>query len=927
MNTTLKTSILFKILALLFIFLGGLFALYYLIFDPQPYLNIQAGSFLDTIAIPFDWVQIGPISFPIKVDNYLVFQEFKARAPEIHYTESFIYAGIVWLAAVSVLTLLTEFKKAYFIVGGIIWIILLTFSDFNGLNIGGQNANYPLIILLAGSLIPLIYFHLWGQKIHLAIKWLTIFAGTFSALVILILKSPITNPEIYVSEHSLTIGFGFVLAWVFWNGHGILSGIYILLARANRNLNLNITVQISIIALIYLSTLFVILLGLQGELRLPFPTFSPLFLLIPLGLLGWISIDEKVSQSDELISTPAVIKALHLIGLGLSLWLVWKLKISGNQPAEELFKHLFVYTQFGFSLFFFIYLLANFMSVMNSGKAIDKILYKPYSLVYYHIRIGGLIVILVLTTYTGGIVGVQASAMTSNILADYYYQTDKKLEASILYENAWMRYRKNPKAKFLTAQLLIELKQPTLAKQHLEESFTEAPQVDNILLLSDRVHQENKVFEAIYYLEKGLTIFPDEPHLTNNLSLLYTKVNKSTEGLDLLAKADSDDLILSSNLSALKTKLGQPETGTTQNSDLISLINELAASNALANIPSDELVKSLKEKIQAELSPMLINAGWRNLMSEINRNDPSADLVMLDSLGQEPEMSTYLMSLQETAVIRRMGAGRVTEAVKNLNGLAFRNPNDAAYYLQLSGSILAQNLDFQKAANEFIAAEEKGFQGFGTHHWSIFGLAGIPEKAVEIRTKYQVPLPAYISSEDTTVPEYLKIISHFHQKSPQNILSQWRTLPDSELKTDIAIRLIAYKSHGLIQSDLKELEKFIADKIGLQEQLNGFVTNPDLKNQESVNAFISWIKASKELTANPYLSPLIISEVQANSDILDQYEILNEATEFNQDPILWLKKVNAARASGLDTYADESLEILKQWVSEEELETLKNLNY
>ncbi|RAI84968.1 hypothetical protein LV83_03761 [Algoriphagus yeomjeoni] len=927
MTTTLNTSTIYKILALLFIISGGLFALYYLIFDPQPYVNIQAGAFLDTVAIPFDWVQIGPISYPIKVDNYLVFQEFKALAPELHRTESYIYAGIVWLAVVSVLTLVTEFKKAYFIIGGIIWIVLLTFSDFNGLNIGGQNANYPLIILLAGTLIPLIYFHIWGQRKPLVLKWIGVFAGTFSALVLLITQSPISNPEIYVAEHSLTIGFGLALAWVFWNGHGILSGIYILLARVNRNLNLNITVQISLITLVYLGILFFLLLALQGEIRLPFPAFSPLFLLIPLGFFGWISIGEKVSQSEDLISTPSVIKALHLIGFGLALWLVWKLKFSANQPGEELFKHLFVYTQLGFSLFFFIYLMANFMSVMNSGKAIEKILYKPYSLVYYHIRIGGLIVILVLTTYTGGIVGVQANAMSSNILGDYYYQVDKKLEASILYENAWIRYRKNPKAKFLTAQLLLDLKQPTLAKEHLEESFTEVPQVDNILLLSDRLHQENKEFEAIYYLEKGLTIFPNEPHLVNNLSLLYTKVNKTAEALELLSNSGSTDQVLMSNLSALKTKLGKPEISADQNSELISLINELAASNALANIPSEELLKSVKEGVLSETSPMLINAGWRNVMSEINRNDPSSDLTLLDSLGQQPEMIAYLMSLQETAVIRSLAAGRVTEAVKNLNGLAFRNPKDAAYYLQLSGGILAQNLDFQKAANEFIAAEERGFQAFDSHHWSIFGLAGMPEKAVEIREKYNVLFPSYLTDEGPNIPDYLQIISRFHQSLPENLLSQWRTLDESALKTDMAIRLIAYKAHGLRKDDLKELEKFIASKIGPQEDLKTFVNNPDLTDEKSVSAFISWINSGKELTANPYLSPLIISALQLNNDPLYQYEVLNAATEFNQDPILWLRKVEAARESGLDNYADESLEFLKQWVSEEELRRLQSLNY
>lgn len=923
----MKNSILFKIPALLFIVTGGFFSLYYLIFDPQPYINIQAGAFLDTIGIPFDWVQIGPISFPIKVDNYLIFQEFKALPPQNHLPESYIYAGIVWLGVISVLTLLTEFKKTFFIVGGILWIVLLTFSNFNGLNIGGQSANYPLIILLAGTLIPLIYFHLWGQKIHLAIKWLVIFAGTISALTILITQSPIASPAIYLAEHSLTIGFGLALAWIFWNGHGILSGIYILLARANRNLNLNIAIQISIIALLYIGTLFCLLLDLQGQLNFPFPAFSPLFLLLPLGLFGWISIGEKVRQSDELVASSAVIKALHLIGLSLSLWLVWKMKLSGNQPAEELFKHLFVYSQIGFSLFFFVYIMANFLSVMNSGKAVDKILYKPYSLVYYHIRLGGLIVILVLMAYTGGIIGVQASAMTSNVLADYYYKIDKKLEASILYENSWIRYRKNPKAKFATSQLLFDLKQPTLAKKHLEESFTEAPQVENILLLAERLHQENKVFEAIYYLEGGLYIFPDEPHLTNNLSLLYTKVNKSSEALNLISQSGNSDVVLKSNLSALKTKLGQPEVNSIPTSGLISQLNELAASNALANIPPTELIQSIKDKLQTENSPMLINAGWRNLMSDINRNDPTADLALLDSLSQIPEMNEYLMSIQETAVIRSLAAGRVTETIKNLNGLAFRNPNDAAYYLQLSGSILAQHMDFPKAANEFIAAEQNGFQGFATHHWSIFGLAGMPEKSVEISENYEVNLPEYINGKDVAIREYLSLIGKFHQTLAQNLLSEWRALPDNELKTDIAIRLIVYKAHGLAKDDLKYLAKFISDKIGPQPELETFVNNPELKNKDAVEAFISWTKASDELTANPYLSLLIISAVEINTDALAQYEILNAATEFNQDPILWIRKIKAARASGLDNYADQSLEQLKQWVSPEDLEQLQNSNY
>jgi hypothetical protein len=203
----------------------------------------------------------------------------------------------------------------------------------------------------------------------------------------------------------------------------------------------------------------------------------------------------------------------------------------------------------------------------------------------------------------------------------------------------------------------------------------------------------------------------------------------------------------------------------------------------------------------------------------------------------------------------------------------------------------------------------------------------MPEKAFEIREKYKVELPSYLSGDDQSIRDYLAIIGKIHQTSSQKLLSQWRTLAQDELKTDIAIRLIAYKAHGLAKEELKELSNFISSKIGPQETLQAFVNDPDLKNKEAINLFISWINSSDELTANPYLSPLVISAVEINSDTLTQYEILNASTEFNRDPILWLLKIRAARASGLDNYATESLEMLKQWVSTEEIQMLQTLNY
>ncbi len=81
-----------------------------------------------------------------------------------------------------------------------------------------------------------------------------------------------------------------------------------------------------------------------------------------------------------------------------------------------------------------------------------------------------------------------------------------------------------------------------------------------------------------------------------------------------------------------------------------------------------------------------------------------------------------------------------------------------------------------------------------------------------------------------------------------------------------------------------------------------------------------------ELTANPYYSPLILSAALISKDPLEKYELLNSATEFNRDPILWIEKMKAAKAIGLDNYANESFLQLQEWLSPDEILEIQKRN-
>lgn len=906
-----KTNFLVKLFTFLFLGVGAILAGYGIYGTTNSSPNLLAGAFVDRLPVPFSTLDIGTFQIPIQVDHFIVFQNYQVVPYPMGTTESLIFGGFILFLSVTVLATLSQFKKFPFLGAGIGWILVLTLANLNGLNIGGASSNLPLLLLLTATLLPTIYFHIWGNQLAFWIRWTVLALTTGGTVTLLILLSPIIQPSLYLAEQSLIIGLGLSIAWIFWQGHAVLSGLLVLVSKANAGVRAKTSIQFSGIAFLYLGILFYLLLHLKGEVSLPFEGFSILYLVFPLGHIGWYSSQEKLAQRDNLASSKPILQTLYLLGFIGALWTIWKLTSSQNQAGEELIKHLLLYSQIGFSLFFFIYVAINFFPLMNQGKAVHAVIFKPFVLPYYHLRIGGTIAFLVITTYLEATIAFQASSLTNNILGDYYYQTNQKLEASILYENSWDRYRYNPKAKNLTAQLLFELNQPSLAKEHLEESFDLAPQVDNILLLAERLQRENKPLEAVFYLENGLKFFPGNPYLSQNLALLYTLLKKEKEAVALLATLPKDNPLAAANWLALQVKLGNKVDPPSQPDDLIVSINWVAAARKNGLELEADILAGLKSKLEQEKSPLLIQAGYRNLLATQNLEDPSTDIAFLDSLAKREDFLEYSMQVQETAILRSLGAGRINEAVKNLNGLAFRNPGDAAYYLNLSGLILAQQLDFEKAAKDFAFSAEKGFQAQLPIHETIRNWVKIESGDGE-----------GIRKENSLFSPEFAFLGTFNQSHPKRLFTDWKNIPSAEFKLEIALKLLSHKAHGFSTLQLQELGEFLKGKVDREADLTAFLAQPDWTNPNSLKAFARFIGSSEELTANPYFCPLIWSAAMQTQDKLQAYELLQTASEFTKDPLIWAKKIKAAQELGLDSYASQAREEMKAWMSEEEIEAV-----
>jgi tetratricopeptide (TPR) repeat protein len=681
----------------------------------------------------------------------------------------------------------------------------------------------------------------------------------------------------------------------------------------------------------YFLLLIFTLLSVMGEINLPFPTFPPFILMLVAGAMGYKVLKLKIGQTEQAYDEPLVGKSFYWIGFAFAVFTWTKADFSGNQSLFEFFNHIFLYGQIALSLLFFLYLMSNFLDILNSGKEVEKVIFKPRFFAYFHMRIGSIMALVIVTVFADIVIGNQLGAASTNISADYYYQSKRKLEAAILYENAWLQYRRNKKAKNAAAHLRYELRDPTLAMEHLVQSFDYAPSVPNILLLSSKLHQQDKVFEALFYLEKGLDIFPENPYLLNNLALMYSKLNRPKDALATLGKIRKTQPIVLSNTLALSVKHNialQPEMEIQD--DLPFRLNYLAYANKQGNYAPFTL----------NTSPLPTNyhlktALLRNQWSNKTEGNLTGDLELIDSLIAMEQMSFEERNYKESRMLRTLQDGFINETLKYLNGMAMAYPGSAGYYHSFAARILAGQFDLPKAAVDILVATERGFENFQPYHLAILYFGGKQAEAVGINRRFETLFPQWMEWDGTgklvktDLTEFWANVAGLHQMLPEAFLNVLDQTSSPNLKTEWALALLRYKLHWLDQDGFEKVKRVIL------QNLPDNWTGQELDNWYAfIHQGQSYLDPKIELMLQPdlglerngYWAPMIWKKLQQEEDDLVKYEILQEAIQFNRDPKLWIHFVKQSRKVGLGSYGSNALVEMQAWLSLDQIEKLQMEN-
>jgi hypothetical protein len=922
-SIAVSQNILVKFLPILLSIAGGILLVYASFFWNRGSIPVVPGLYSENFSVPVDYFNFGTDLIPVEFDNFLLFRNYESLSPNTFPKLTLAYGVAVWSLVLMGLALVTTFRKMYFVGAAAGAIFLFTFSGINGLNIGSVASNYALLSLLLGVLIPMLYLHFFAVQLGLVTRMLIMLIAGWGTVWLLVSISEVVSPWLLLGENLSFPAALLASLFLFNIGHAVVSGSTILLIRLNKNIRLKISWHITILFLIYFLLVLFTLLEIMGEINLPFPTASPVLLMLIAGVLGYFVLKTKMEQVALQFPSPDIAICLYWIGFAVATLTWGKALITDNEPLAEYFNHIFLYSQVAISLIFFAYLLANFLDILNSGKAVDKVLFKPEIFAYWHMRIGSIMAMVILVIYADGIIGIQLASATTNQSADYYYQTERPLEAAILYENSWLQYRKNDKAKLAAAHLRYELRQPSAGLELLTESFDYSPNIPGILLLSNKLHQSGKIFEALFYLEKGLEYFPDNPFLLNNLALLYSGINRPQDAIEAIAKVEDPNPVLLSNRLALQLKHKLKVIPPSETlADLVYQINVLAWYNSNGNFAPFEL--------DTEALPpdnLLAAAVLRNQWSNKVTTGLEKDLNLIDSLINSGLPAIEDQNYRETRILRTYQEGYINETLKYLNGTAATHQGSAGYFLELSSRILAAQLDYQKAAIDLELAIKAGFQNIRPHHLVLLHYGEKEATAASLHQKSGVSFPYWFEeAESNDHKRYFKIAARLNGQFGSNVLQEIQLMQNPDLKNSLMQSFLMQKIHWLDQTSLQEFLKDFDDipnspwnRAMLDEVVAFTATGNAGELSESTKQLIN---PERALNRNAYRTPLVLLAFNKEPDELQRYDILQDAIQFNRDPLLWMRYVNQSRKLGMDNYSSDALYSMQEWLTLEEIEKL-----
>lgn len=672
-------------------------------------INWEKETWIDPVNMLFDTYRLGVFEFPINIENYVISQSFIAS--ELHINVWPAYVLLIWLGVfISILlAFITDLSRFWFVASVILLTVLFVGLKLDYLVLFNSYEKTGLIIVFLLYYPSLYFFHFVKTDIGFLPRLLTHLTATIIFALIVYFFSNVNLPFLHVINYGIYVPLILTILFAFIVGHEILSGFLRIITSGAVTGEKNSLVHFLVISIVFLLNAALVILRNSKILDLDIYLIGSFWLLTIAAIIAiWGYRAKEETYSGLFPFYP--FGAFLFICLGITAHLtISYFFITGNDSFVETVEDAIVFSQFGYSLIFVVYVIANFFDLIKHNVDVGKVLYKPRRMPYFISRFAGVIVIMALffrfnmTPYYQSIAGFYAG------IGDLYLEAKDYMSASEYYKISNNFSRTSHRANYALASMEKRNGNAEQELEYLKQAIGKNPTEFAYANLASRLMEDQRFFEAIFTLQDGLLRFPGNGQMLNNLGLAYQEINNIDSAYYYLEGAQYDPKTsneASANIYAFLSseKLSiKPDTLDdllTHSQNLTAINNLVVLANNLKKVSDDEYAIQFGDPAKMEIDQLVYN---------YNKSINNPWLVDTSYLQQmrlfydSSNTSWFQDNLKLSSALALFQQGEVSKSLDLLNNLAIQNPEKGYFGLLGKLSLLsgANNLAIDYFKNAF----------------------------------------------------------------------------------------------------------------------------------------------------------------------------------------------------------------------------------
>jgi hypothetical protein len=509
-----------------------------LIRQPEPVYTWQQLQELKRQEIPIYNVEVGGNDLPVLTENYILFERWLGNPIHLNLQALDFYLIFFSIGLTVLLAIISVLPRFWFLAAAGATVFMISNFQLETLEIFNLENKIPTIITMMLFITIGLYYQFF-RKAAQFFQRVLVFAAAMILLELVIANfSSATQPLRYFAINTLPSSIVLLLIFIILVAHEIMASFVSLVGKGTHNSKSQR--HYMIISGFYLLNLWLAYLDRINYIEWAF-TIPPFLLLIISGILAVWGIRQRQPQYEQIISAdPFGVYMIVSLGI-ISFSVIGYFVASSSDVVLLSLNDLILYAHIGYGMIFFLYVISNFLPMLQSNLQVHRVLYKPTVMPYFSYRMAGLIFTLALLFFNTWMVPVNhfiSGYYTS--LGDLFESEGNSLLATGYYKRAYFYSTYNQHAA--TALAEGESSRNNLLKERTYRDGANSYRPTEYTLINGANTYAGNSLEEVVELQDAHQLLPKSGIIKNNLGLSYSKLGMIDSAYRLFSDASRNNL-------------------------------------------------------------------------------------------------------------------------------------------------------------------------------------------------------------------------------------------------------------------------------------------------------------------------------------------------------------------------------------------------